>query len=115
MLVVVVGAAVVGAARVGAARRPARQSAASARAAAALARGSAVSRTPMAAGMKAAVVTGCVTRQSASMAAFTASAWPSTFTLRQIFRTVPVPSIRKVLRSMPIDLRPYMFFSTQTP
>ena len=35
-------------------------------------------------------------------AAITAAAWPSTFTLRQIFLIVPVSSIRKVERSMPM-------------
>lgn len=39
-------------------------------------------------------------------AAITAAAWPSTFTLRQIFTIVPWASIRKVARSTPIEVRP---------
>src|SRR5688572_16868078 len=45
----------------------------------------------------------------------TSSTWPGTFTLRQMPRITPLPSIRKVARSMPMYLRPYMLFSTQTP
>ncbi len=39
-------------------------------------------------------------------AASTSSTWPGTLTLRQLLRMLPVPSIRKVARSMPIYLRP---------
>ena len=45
----------------------------------------------------------------------TASAWPGTFTLRQILAILPFSSMRKVERSTPIYLRPYMLFSTHTP
>src|SRR5688572_25111690 len=44
----------------------------------------------------------------------TSSTWPGTFTLRQMPRITPLPSIRNVARSMPMYLRPYMLFSTQT-
>src|SRR5690606_38648670 len=44
----------------------------------------------------------------------TASAWPGTRTLRQAAAIRPSGSIRNVLRSMPITLRPYMFFSLIT-
>ena len=39
-------------------------------------------------------------------AASTSSAWPGTFTLRQMRKIVPSRSIRKVARSIPIYLRP---------
>ena len=45
----------------------------------------------------------------------TASAWPGTFTLRQIFAILPRGSTRNVDRSTPMYFRPYMDFSTQTP
>src|SRR5262245_57106481 len=49
------------------------------------------------------------------IASSTSSTWPLTLTLRQIFRTTPSPSIRKVARSMPMYLRPYRLFSIQVP
>jgi hypothetical protein len=52
---------------------------------------------------------------SARAASSTSSVWPSTFTLRQMSRMTPLPSIRKVARSTPIYFLPYMLFSTQTP
>jgi hydrogenase-4 component B len=52
---------------------------------------------------------------SAEAAFSTSSAWPSTFTLRQMLRMTPLPSMRKVERSMPIYFLPYMLFSTQVP
>lgn len=45
----------------------------------------------------------------------TSAAWPGTRTLRQIRASLPPLSIRKVERSMPMYLRPYMFFSTHEP
>src|SRR5690606_12360424 len=45
----------------------------------------------------------------------TAWAWPGTFTGCQRWATRPSGSIRKVLRTMPITFRPYMFFSAITP
>src|SRR5467141_792120 len=53
--------------------------------------------------------------QRARAAFSTSPTWPGTLTLCQTPRMMPVPSIRKVARSMPIYLRPYMLFSTQTP
>src|SRR5580704_14015481 len=53
--------------------------------------------------------------QSAFAAFSTSATWPGTLTLCQTPRTVPLLSIRKVLRSMPMYLRPYMLFSIQTP
>src|SRR5690606_33903848 len=53
--------------------------------------------------------------QSASTAFSTAWTWPGTFTLRQTSAILPSLSMRKVERSTPIYLRPYMLFSTQTP
>ncbi len=52
---------------------------------------------------------------NALAACSTAATWPGTFTLRQMPRTTLLPSIRKVARSMPMYLRPYMLFSTQVP
>src|SRR5271170_3214444 len=54
-------------------------------------------------------------RQSACDAFSTSATCPGTRTLRQTPRTVPEPSIKKVLRSMPMYLRPYMLFSIQAP
>ncbi len=54
-------------------------------------------------------------RQTAFAAASTSSTWPGTLTLRQMLRMTPFGSIRKVERSMPMYLRPYMLFSTQVP
>ena len=48
-------------------------------------------------------------------AASTSAAWPVTLTLRQALAIFPALSIRNVLRSMPIYLRPYIDFSTQVP
>src|ERR1700730_1523686 len=45
----------------------------------------------------------------------TSSTLAGTRTLCQTPRMMPVPSIRKVARSMPMYLRPYMLFSTHTP
>ena len=45
----------------------------------------------------------------------TASAWPGTLTLRQTCTIMPSPSIRNVARSMPMNLRPCIDFSTHTP
>ena len=45
----------------------------------------------------------------------TSWAWPLTLTLRQTWRTTPASSTRKVERSIPMNLRPYILFSTQTP
>src|SRR6266436_888242 len=53
--------------------------------------------------------------QRARAAFSTSPTWPGTLTLCQTPRMTPVPSIRKVARSMPIYLRPYMLFSTHTP
>src|SRR3954463_11206940 len=52
---------------------------------------------------------------NARAASSTSSAWPVTFTLRQTRFTTPSRSTRKVARSMPIYLRPYIDFSTQVP
>ena len=52
---------------------------------------------------------------SASAAASTSSTWPLTFTLRQIRAILPSASIRYVARSIPMEVLPYIFFSTQTP
>src|SRR6516162_3541937 len=54
-------------------------------------------------------------RQRACAAFSTSATWPGTLTLCQTPRTTPFPSIRKVARSIPIYLRPYMLFSTHTP
>src|SRR3546814_4967677 len=48
-------------------------------------------------------------------ASSTASTWPGTLTLRHMPRTTPASSIRKVDRSIPMYLRPYIDFSTQEP
>ena len=48
-------------------------------------------------------------------AARTSAAWPVTLTLRQALAILPALSIRNVLRSIPIYLRPYIDFSTQVP
>src|SRR5262245_35814890 len=53
--------------------------------------------------------------QRARAAFSTSPTWPGTLTLCHTPRMMPVPSIRKVARSMPMYLRPYMLFSTQTP
>src|SRR5215472_16155731 len=53
--------------------------------------------------------------QSARAALRTSATWPGTRTLRHAPRTMPFRSIRKVERSIPIYLRPYMLFSTQVP
>jgi len=45
----------------------------------------------------------------------TSSAWPSTFTLRQILMIRPSVPIRKVVRRMPWKVLPYIDFSPQTP
>ncbi len=59
----------------------------------------------------------CLAGQARSaFAAFsTVSTWPGTFTLRQICLIVASAPMRKVARSTPMYLRPYMFFSTHTP
>src|SRR5262249_18638859 len=54
-------------------------------------------------------------RYSSPTAFSTWATWPGTLTLCQTLRTTPSLSIRKVLRSMPMYLRPYMLFRTQTP
>jgi hypothetical protein len=55
-------------------------------------------------------------RDQRPCAAFSTSAtWPGILTLCQTPRTTPPLSMRKVLRSMPMYLRPYMLFSTHTP
>src|SRR5882757_188396 len=51
---------------------------------------------------------------SAFTAANTASACPSTLTLRHSCRSTPLASIRKVLRSIPMYFLPYMLFSWMT-
>jgi len=48
---------------------------------------------------------------NAFTAANTAAAWPFTLTLRHAWRSTPLPSIRKVLRSIPRNFLPYMLFS----
>ncbi len=48
-------------------------------------------------------------------AASTVSAWPATFTFCQMVAIVPSLRIRKVVRSTPMKVRPYIFFSFQTP
>src|SRR5579864_1408765 len=53
--------------------------------------------------------------QSAFTACSTSATWPGTLTLCHTLRTMPSLSIRKVARSIPMYLRPYMLFSTQTP
>src|SRR6516225_3392002 len=53
--------------------------------------------------------------QSARAALRTSATWPGTRTLRHAPRTTPFRSMRKVERSIPIYLRPYMLFSTQVP
>src|SRR5215472_5589084 len=53
--------------------------------------------------------------QRARAAFSTSPTWPGTLTLCHTPRMMPVPSIRKVARSMPIYFRPYMLFSTHTP
>src|SRR5215472_11933868 len=45
----------------------------------------------------------------------TSSAWPATFTPRHSRASLPSPSMRKVLRSIPRTWRPYMFFIFMTP
>lgn len=52
---------------------------------------------------------------SSCAAASTSAAWPLTFTLRHSRAMRPSASMRNVERSMPIYVRPYMDFSTQTP
>src|ERR1700680_4547784 len=51
---------------------------------------------------------------NACAASRTSSAWPSTLSLRHWFLSTPRASSRKVLRSIPITLRPYIFFSRIT-
>lgn len=53
--------------------------------------------------------------QRAWSACSTSSAWPGTRTFGQLARTLPSWPIRKVARWIPMDVRPYMLFSTQTP
>ena len=53
--------------------------------------------------------------QSACTAFKTSATWPGTLTLCQTWRTTPSLSMRKVARSIPMYLRPYMLFSTHTP
>ena len=53
--------------------------------------------------------------QSACTAFNTSATWPGTLTLCQTWRTTPSLSMRKVARSIPMYLRPYMLFSTHTP
>jgi hypothetical protein len=48
-------------------------------------------------------------------ASSTCSSCPSTLTFFQILRTLPLPSITKVERWMPIEVLPYRFFSRQAP
>jgi len=48
--------------------------------------------------------------RSALMASSTSMTCPSTFTLRQARTSRPSGPMRKVLRSTPMTLRPYMFF-----
>jgi len=48
-------------------------------------------------------------------AASTCSSWPSTFTALNTLATFPAASITNVLRAMPIDFLPYMFFSRHAP
>ena len=51
-----------------------------------------------------------------SLTAFsTSSAWPSTFTLSHRRATLPSPSMRYVVRTLPMNLRPYRDFCCQTP
>src|SRR6516164_1323151 len=54
-------------------------------------------------------------RQRACAAFSTSATCPGTLTLCQTPRTTPFPTIKKVARSMPMYLRPYMLFSTHTP
>ncbi len=51
----------------------------------------------------------------ACTAAITASAWPFTFTLGNTAATFPAASMTKVVRSMPMNFRPYKDFSFHTP
>src|SRR5207247_2157312 len=53
--------------------------------------------------------------QSAFTAAKTSSAWPGTLTPLHSCTRVPLPSIRKVDRSIPLTCLPYMFFILITP
>ena len=50
-----------------------------------------------------------------SRAATTELLCPSTLTRRNTARTIPLASSTKVVRSTPMDLRPYRFFSFHTP
>jgi len=52
---------------------------------------------------------------SSRAACSTSCAWPGTFTLRHIRAILPSRSTRKVVRSTPQYLRPYMDFSFHTP
>ena len=52
---------------------------------------------------------------NACAAASTSSAWPSTFTLRQIRVIRPFRSIRTVVRRIPRKVLPYIDFSPQAP
>ncbi len=53
--------------------------------------------------------------QGERTASTTAAACPSTFTLGKILRTTPSASMTRVVLSTPMDVRPYMVFSFQTP
>ena len=66
-------------------------------------------RRPMSPGGEASAVRGRAPPSS------TSATCPGTLTLRHAPRTTPCWSSRKVQRSMPMYLRPYMLFSTQTP
>src|SRR5690606_16866653 len=49
------------------------------------------------------------------IAASTSSTCPFTLTLGNTLRITPFPSMTKVVRTMPMNLRPYRLFSCQTP
>src|SRR5207245_3288957 len=51
----------------------------------------------------------------AQRAARTSSTWPSTFTRWNTFWTFPRSSITNVVRSIPMNVFPYRFFSFHTP
>lgn len=53
--------------------------------------------------------------QSARTASSTSSAWPGTLTLDQMRAMHPSAPIRNVLRSIPMNVLPYICFSRQTP
>src|SRR5262245_8868675 len=54
-------------------------------------------------------------RYSSFTASITASSWPSTLTAFQALANFPSASIMNVLRTIPIDFFPYIFFSRQAP